>query len=728
MVSIVRQMNALGDPMMKVRKLTAFAILFSTASGYAGEFTYIKLKPQFEEYLTKPRLKSMPKARMLNAPMAKSLVPDSQVVEESTISEYEQKIRKALLGSGAGGPYTTPIALDGEESPLYQEIRMQMQGSHMQIGQEQVNVINQINSKFDLGSTNFSGFSWQKPYGAVHLYADRQVTPPLMTDDWMVRDTLTFQIEATTFLEKLNEAGVTNMSDVEIGAFAGVTFKRVITYDHFAKSYSEGLQSDFSKLFMSFLKFNQKGIEEMSPNDFLKKEDRWTAKAGAVVTTPPLYNISFSAGVLAEADFQKIVTIGSQPVLNDASQRYTLSINSKKSISAEVTAQLQLDFFKILNFTLLRYDLAYQYADAKEINLAFTAKEWTTATTDGEKNTELKKLLNGVGDVKVLEPYVANLANSNSQALTTRGSFLIWGNMKKTNTEINRIIKDNVVNIGFKTFSESVILVQDFWSRIYSAIIYKIFMLPVNAMNVSLYSKQFNMEYKATHPQAIDPKIIRINGPEEFSFNLIHSYQAASTHRSKDKRYKNDVIWFVNEFTTLSPEILAGIKKDTIRGPMVLESTVRVEQEGFKHILAIEDNTLYGILADICYLKDKSEWIAEAKRKELLKSNRSGKDGCVQDLGVLHAQFKSDYSANHLQPSLVKFKSFMSQVMKKAENVAHLKNLFGIQNVFHHGRIQATHSGVGYVTTFSNGQFRGLGVIDSMKRDALVRAPATIGE
>ena len=712
--------------MMKVRKLTAMAVLVFTASGHAGEFTYIKLKPQFEEYLTKPRLKSA--ARPLNAPMAKSIVPGDQVIQETTIDEYDMKIRQALLGSSVSGGYTTPIALDGEESPLYQEIRHQMQGSHMRIGQEQVNVINEINSKFDLGSTNFSGFSWQRPFGAVHLYADRQVTPPLMTDDWMVRDTLTFQIEATTFLEKLNDAGVATMTDAEIGAFAGVTFKRVITLDHFAKSYSEGLQSDFSKLFMSFLLFNQRGIESLGPNDFLKKEDRWTAKAGGVVTTPPLYNISFSAGVLAEADFQKIVTVGSHPATSETSQKYTLSVNSKKSASAEVTAQLQLDFFKILNFTLLRYDLAYQYSASKEINLAFSKKDWESTKADGAKNSELKKLLNGVGDVKVLEPYVANLANSNSEALTTRGSFLIWGNMKKTKTEINRIIKDQVVSIGFKTFSETVILVQDFWSRIYSAIIYKIFMLPVNPMNISLYSKQFNMEYKATHPQAIDPKIIRISGPEEFSFNLIHSYQAASTHRSKDKRYKTDVIWFVNEFTTLPAEVLAAIKADTIRGPMILESTLRVEQEGFKHILNIEDNSLYSTLADICYLKDKSAWLAEARRRELLKEKQSGKYGCVKDLGVLHAQFKIDYLANHKQPSLVKFKSFMSQVMKKTENVAHLKNLFGVQNVFHHGRLQATHSGIGYVTTFSNGQFRGLGVIDSMRRDALVRAPATIGE
>jgi hypothetical protein len=45
--------------------------------------------------------------------------------------------------------------------------------------------------------------------------------------NWLIQDTFTFDIEATTYLTRSNEAGI--------------TFKLVYNYYHYANSYSEGL-------------------------------------------------------------------------------------------------------------------------------------------------------------------------------------------------------------------------------------------------------------------------------------------------------------------------------------------------------------------------------------------------------------------------------------------------------------------------------------------------------
>ena len=145
-----------------------------------------------------------------------------------------------------------------------------------------------------MGTENFSGFSWQKPFGVVHVWADRQVTPNLFGSNWLIQDTFTFDIEATTFLQRSNEAGITSMSDVEIGAFAGVTFKRIYTYYHYANSYNEGLRADFSKLFLPFLKLNTTSISRMNNEEIIKRDDNWTASAGGMIASPPYYGFSLA--------------------------------------------------------------------------------------------------------------------------------------------------------------------------------------------------------------------------------------------------------------------------------------------------------------------------------------------------------------------------------------------------------------------------------------------------
>ncbi len=87
-------------------------------SAHATDFNYIKLNPQFEQYLNQPKLKSF-------RPSTKSLVSDSRA------DEYAQKIRVSLLGANTGaGDFNNPFPSDGEESLLYQEIRTHLEASN----------------------------------------------------------------------------------------------------------------------------------------------------------------------------------------------------------------------------------------------------------------------------------------------------------------------------------------------------------------------------------------------------------------------------------------------------------------------------------------------------------------------------------------------------------------------------------------------------------------------
>lgn len=703
--------------MMKVWMLVLLTFCFSA---HSAELGLLKLSPEFEHYLTTPKSKS-PVSAKTKSLQALSLDGTSS---KSTVPSMESIVLGVLLGGGIN----SPIPVDGDGSPLYDEIRRQLEGAHQQIGLEQVQSIRSWNQQFNLGTSNFSGFSWQKPMGVVQVYVDRQVTPNLFGSNWLIQDSFNINIEATTVLERLAREGLSGLSASEISAFAGMTFHRTYTYYHYANSYEEGLSADFGKLFLSFLKFNQRGMESMAHEEILKREDHWTARAGGLISTPPIYNVSFSAGALAQYDFEQMTSVQSTHTQKADEQRYKINVLTKKGASAGVTLEMQLNFFNLIKFSLLRYDMNYEYTAGKEFTLGLNSNQFEHIKNDREESSELRSILNGWGSVKKLEPYVTRLDESSSSALDQRGSVLIFGKMQKSKTETIRVIQDNKVRVFFKNYAQNVKVVQNIFSRIFSAIIYKLLKFPVGATNAAIYSRQLTMEYDATHPQASDPKISRLQNTEDFSFVLTQYYNANRTDRWIDRRFKNDVIWFVDNFTTLPKTYKTDIRNEILKGPLKVESNLRVEKAGFKYLLESSENSVFTEIAKVCKSLKINEWSQEASRKGLLDRRQTGREKCVRDIGRKFVEFKKDYASNYLKPSLKKFKDFITQYYKKAENIAALQALFGEENTFINGSLQARMGGAGvpFNTTFSAGQFRGLGVIDTYKRGTSGRTPASI--
>ena len=693
--------------------MTVFAF-----TAHSAEFNHIKLNPQFEQYLNQPKLKSISKS-------AKS----TQAI--NAVDEYSQKIKTGLLGGLLGaksnGDFNSPFPTDGETSPLYEEIRTQLEAAHQEIGLREVTNLDFLNRQFNLGTQNFSGFSWQKPFGVVHVFADRQVTPNLFGSNYLIADTFTFDIEATTFIEGTNAAGITAMSAAEIGAFAGVTFKRVYTYYHYANSYNEGLRADFSKLFLPFLRMNTAGIAKMNHEEIIKREDNWTASAGGMITSPAYYGFSASGGILAQFAYQNMVSVQNNLNPEADADKIRLTAKGKTTASVGVNVSIQVDFLKLLQLTILNYDLTYEYAQSKQFTLGMTPSEWEHANTDQNMKAELKSIIHGHGRVGALEPYVVSLDEAESSALAQRGSLLIWGRLAKSKTEQIRVIKDNATRTFYKSYAQNMRVVQNIFSRLFSAVIYKILKLPVGTTNAALYNRQVNLEYDATHPQSADKDVIRVNGSEEFSFSITQSYEAARTDRWIDKRFKNDLIWFVDSFTTLPKDYMGIIRSEQLKGPMMIESKLLVEKIGFDYFLNTDHDVVFGLVASVCGSRRVDEWKVESKRNKFLGRLQIGNELCVKNIGKRFLDFKADYFANTKKPSLAKFKSFLTKYYKQTENLSQISALFSEENTFIHGQLKATTSlGTQFVLPFSSGQFRGLGVIDNYKRADGSRQPASI--
>lgn len=691
-------------------------------SAQAQTFKHIKLTKKFEAQLKAPAGSKMG-----------TLSKSAMLAEDP----FKEAIRSAVFGSAkksspvAKGLSPFPPA-DGEQSLLYEQIRQELEGSHQQIGIQEVTQLDRINRQFNLGTSTFSGFSWQKPMGTVQVYADRQVTPNAFSEDdndvWLVSDTFTIEIQATTFIEKLIEAGVVDGTQTNIGAFAGMTFKRVYRYDHYAKTYMDGLTIDFSKLFLPFLVFNAEGVAKMGDKEIIKRQDLWSAKAGGLITTPPLYNLSFSAGVLAEYAYEAETSMQAFKNSDPSAQAMVMNIWSKTSKIAGATASLQLDFFGLLQLTLLRFDLSYEYGAGKNYVLSMNTTELNNVRANAEEHAEWKGVLRGKREVKLLEPFVVRLDEVTTEAIETHGSVFLWGKMAKNKTEQKRIIKDGTVYTFYNNFATNTRYVQNLLSRFLSAIIYKLLKLPTGTKNTAIYSKNVALQYQDSHPQSTNPEVIRVANEEKFSFSIVQSYEAQGISSWTQKKYKADVLWFVDSFTTLSKDWLSRIKKDEVKGPLRVMSDLKVEKAGFLYFVALPVDKIFGSIVNVCKSKKLKDWTSEATRAQLLKKNPSeSEEKCVRNVGLNYLSFKEDYAQNFKAPSLRKFKDFLTQYYKVAESITALNDLFGAENTFLSGSLSGKFSdGSIRAIPFSNGHFRGNGVIDNFLRANGSREPASV--
>jgi len=601
---------------------------------------------------------------------------------------------------------TTPG--DGQQSLMYGEIRQWLESRYQGIGQGEADRLKYFNSQFNMGTQNFSGFSWQKPFGGFGIFVDRQLSPDLFDSKrWNVMDTMTIVIEATTFLGKMNEAGAIDMTASEIAAFAGINFKRVYTTYHFADSFGEALIADFRYLFLPFLAHTPSGALALDKGKLLKREDTWTIGAGGIIESPSWYGLSFNAGALAEVTNKSSIMLQSVTP-GDANKpgEFLRALHESKIIkSAGITAGLQLDFFKLIQFTLLSYDLEFSSEKSKNMTLSFREEHRDQLSNGSDAAREFAQLLRkNSPEVRFLEPYVVQLNEGENVSSSSRAMLLLWGNLKKSAMEQTRVIKDQTVKTFFNNYSESIRLVQNFWSRLFSSFIFRIFQFSSIIQNDAAFTRKLTIEYEATLPQSADPEKMLIESQEQFSMVAALSFEAARTDRWTDRSYKKDAEGYLERYTVnLSPDLKTMIRNEDLRGPLRITTNVRVMGDGLAHF-----NTLSEEL-----VKKEFEHMCDKKAT------------CVKKLLKPYQEYKRILAGTG-RHELARLKSMITTMLKEVHDLATFSVLFG-ENAFINGTFYATsRQGLPFRTSYSYGQFRGTGVIDTYKRLNGIRQPASV--
>jgi hypothetical protein len=681
-------------------------LLLFSSSLYAYEFKHIRFNEQYRKKNSNER-----------AFVAKSGPRSGERVSRSNLRllQLRNNVSRSVLKMNQ---------VDDSTPPLLQRIKDAIGERYNQIGEDQTRDL-LINREIGGGVLNFSGFSWQKPLVNVGLDVNREVAPTLFGDEWLVHDTLYIVINAQTFLGQLSDDGIIDMTESEIGAFAGISLVREYKYTHVADSYMNGLTSDFSKLFLSFTKFNANHVLSMPEYEFMSREDKYTFNAGGFVNSPPINGISLRAGVLVNVGYTNKLTIQSLGENDNPKGDEFLRISIDKEVNrgADFHLSLQADFFHLLQITILSMDLAYEFASANKTYLSIYERDRETFANSSVHWDEFSGLVSSrTQNVNFLRDNVVSLEQRTRENFSSKFAFLLVGDIKKRETEQIRVIKEGVEKVFFKHYSESLRYIQNFFSKIFNKIVYKLFNWDVGISNAAESKKRMTLEFESidafNQPGSVENE-------ESFSLEFKMNFKAAKTHKWNHKLYRKETIKHLSRLTNLTDNYANLVSKKKLRGPLAIESKILVETQGLRYFNSLSEDEIFEIIQAVCR-NDNSKWSTEDQRRKQLKKVQVGSNGCVKLLGKKYLKYLHEKLMTG-RMDLFKLKAFLGSYFKRVRHYSEFFWLFGQDNTFMTGEFNAnTDQGQTFTTYFNQGDFRGLGIIDRFMRQGVSRSPTQI--
>jgi hypothetical protein len=598
----------------------------------------------------------------------------------------------------------------GTLPPLYQTIYDYLNGKYQNIGDEQSGPLI-WDRQFGGGESNFSGFTWQKPEANFRFGVDRQIAPDLFDENrYIVHDTFLIEIDAQTLIKNLQAEGTVSISATNIGAFAGLKFYRKFEYYHFASTYMEALTADYTKLFLTFTKFNPQNLLKLDEYHVLKRQDAFTVLVGGLVVSPSYYGFSGSLGILGSFTDESNLTIQSLGSEDSprAGEFLRASFEKEYKASAAVNLSVQLDFFNLIQMELLKYELEYEYTKSHKVHYSFYEDE-KNELKEGKKADDFLNLTRLKGsDLVTLKPNIVEEDFRSHENLKSKFNFLILGTMKKWGTEQVRVQKNNTIKVFYKHFNESTQIIQNWWSKLISLIAQKLFNFETNVKNQALWSTNYTLEYLSESER----DDLLVDSEEKFSLEVNFNFYSMNLNKSFKKHAMKRMLNYAN-FSQATFDLLSN---DQLKGSFRLNSQFKINKEALNHLINKDENKVFENFMNVCDSHNQN-WLNPEKRSKLLNRIQVGKNICVKKLGNLYLDFKFSNSDNKLY-NLDLFKKFLNKYMKNIEKWQDIIDLFGETNTFFSGSLTSTRlNGMNYTTFFKTGNFTGSGVIDDYIRN-----------
>ncbi|MEE2671794.1 MAG: hypothetical protein VYA54_08790 [Bdellovibrionota bacterium] len=601
------------------------------------------------------------------------------------------------------------------DASIMPDLTAYMLANYQEIGNEQfLDLLN--NHDLGGGVVNFSGFTWYKPMINYDITANRDLAPHFASEKWIVQDTLVISIEAATLLQNLSDLEVINITPSQLEAFAGLTFKRKYHYFHFADNYLDGLSSDYSKLFLSFLKYNPEGIFDMGEYEVMKRSDEFTFNAGGKVEAPLGNGLEVRAGVLVTYAFNNIIQVqklGS----GEAQPGENVRLSIEKDFNTKSSAQLSLqyDFFNLLKLTLLSSELEYSYGKSRRTYLTLLDQDQKTIQEDPRARGQLNSHIKGGDKIDYWLDRITSFEDRVKQNLTSKFNFLLFGSLKKKATEQIVIVKNGIKKTFFKYYYESKSYVQGLLSRLFSDAIRAIFDFGPMINESSHNSDQIYLEYEKEEDIK---QPMTVSDESQFSLKVSKSFFADKTVKWYHRGRKNFILKSIKNWTVDTENILTQVSRENLIGPISVNSDFTIDEQAFTELKKVPELVMIGKHLRVCgleasWLKDYSK---RYRRSRAYRENRRDRrHRCAYQLIKKYAKFKE--SMDKLIDLNI-LRDYLSLLVKHTEDYETFADILGSEHIFITGSITAKQRQTGktYTYFYKSGQFNGLGVIDRFKQ------------
>lgn len=652
-----------------------------------------------------------------------------------------------------------------DDSPLYKEILDYMDLHRERIATRQ---LNQIDAGRDLqvwGGMNHVGINFSRGFGDFSIELKRETAPDLFDDRrWLVTDSFDIYIDASKVLSNLRDEEIIDITEKNLAAFAGITFKRTFRHIHFADSYEESLGFNLDKLFFAFKNFRGVNSLEIAPGEIIQKEDSFSLQAGGFATAPLTSGLAAHLGALVK--YQKVSKLLIQGVLPEerSYEDETVRISSEKSkeIKAGISAGLVADLFGILQMTLLKFDFEYSLFDSHTFYLSLSR---TNINEIGQSESLSRTFINLLKQKSVSEtslaPFLVSEEVRKNEIKRMKYSALIYGGYKDSKTEFIQISKEGLVKTFFRHNFESSKYRENIFSRLFNIIV-KSFLKLNSIVNKSVVeTDKVRIEYQSEKNllKSKEDLIFGANDPK-LSINFMRDYYSYKMNKRERKRVLELLDHFSGADPILANNIEAGVIQKSVEFSTLFslghDAMVTFHNQPVSNVHRVFDEAckasrkgLKGFLDQIlktCEKKLKNKYDAymiewsvsdydgktfdscksdfkKYKKKKLFVSSRRKRlfmESCLQKVAAKSVEQKDK------EIPLWRLSSLMREVHKRVPSKIHYYQLFGYQNVHVHGTFEGLDAQEHLVShNFREGIFKGLGVIANFKKNQGLRSPAS---
>lgn len=653
-------------------------------------------------------------------------------------------------------------------TPLYEQIEQELNREYEHIGKREAERLLSNRSLSIIGGLNSVGVSFKKPFLDFTYYVDRNLAPDLFDDKrWIVTDTMSVTIDASKIFGRLKSEGKIDLSEKNLNAFAGLVFKRSYTYVHFADSYEEGLMRDFEKLFFPFRYFSPTKIKALSANEFLIKEDSLSVNIGGLASAPLYSGITGMAGILAKYQrltrteaFGHAITKEDEEETPENRLAFHLSFEKTESRSLGVGIGIQAEFLRLLKLTLLSYDFTYSFDKSLKTYLDFRKKDLAAITSNSPVGEEIQAMLRSQDPkIDVLKPYLVSEEKRESILKRSKYTVLLNGGVKEAKTQQVEIVNEGKIKRFFKHYFENIKYKEDLWSRLFGGFINALIDVEVAANKISSETKRVSLEYEGEADLLSLNASLNIEFEEKISVAMTTIYRTVKTTGNSGEKYKDHALFYLDRFSGVDPMAVKLLKDDHLRGPLTLQGKYQIGREGllflnrkpvdeifnnfhslcgeyprsgffnFRNLFDhcerslqktymsyytdLNHNKVSGGDARFCFDKAKKYWWSPKKKKAFIKT-------C---LGAI--TYKENNKLTEIP--LMSLKDLLDGIQSKSYSKVDFYNLFGVQNIFFYGSLEATTAEERVFSTyFHEGSFKGLGLIDHYMRLENMRFPASV--